>query len=436
MSDPTLVLFVAGTALLTIVICTRIPLGLVLAAVGFFGIAALHPRGFTAAIVIAGQQILNLALDFQFSVVPLFVLMGVFVARAGLAEDLYQTANAWIGHFKGGLAMATIAACGGFAAISGSSAASAATMARVAVPSMNRFRYEKGFSAGTVAAGGTMGILIPPSGALIVYGLLTEQDIGKLFIAGIGPGLLTVGLYLLAIKLVTLVAPAAAPRGERAEWCVRWRLLGGVWGVFVLFLLVLGGIYFGLVTTTEAGGLGAAGAFLFTLLRRRMTVSVLMDCLSESARITAMIFVVAFGALILNQFVNISGLPRSIATAIETWQLTNLEVILVIMGFFVVLGMFIDGFAMIFLTVPVFVPIVDALGFDLVWWGIVTVIAVEISLITPPIGLNVFVLKSMLPDVALGAIYRGIVPYFGADLIRIAVVILFPPVALYLPGLI
>ena len=435
MTDPTAALVIVGVGVLACVFFTRIPLAIVLMGAGYLGFAALHPKGLAAAGVVASQQILDLALDFQFSVVPLFVAMGVFVARAGLSDDLYEAAYAWFGHMRGGLAMATIAACGAFAAITGSSAASAATMAKVAVPPMNRHRYDPGFAAGTVAAGGTMGILIPPSGALIVYGLLTEQDIAKLFIAGIGPGLLQIVAYLLVVMAVGFLMPALAPRGERSSWRARLASLADVWGVIVLFMLVLGGLFFGLVTTTEAGGLGAVGALAFALLRRRMTWRIFIELLVEAARTTAMIFAVAFGALILNQFVNLSGLSGRVVETIEAWNLSPMAVVVVILLFYVILGMFIDGFAMIFLTVPVFVPVIQALGFDLVWWGIVLVMMVEISLITPPIGLNVFVIKSTLPEVPIGAIFRGIVPYFVADIVRLAIVVLLPPIALLLPGL-
>jgi C4-dicarboxylate transporter, DctM subunit len=435
MTDPTAALAIVGVGVLACVFFTRIPLAIVLMGAGYLGFAALHPKGLAAAGVVASQQILDLALDFQFSVVPLFVAMGVFVARAGLSDDLYEAAYAWFGHLRGGLAMATIAACGAFAAITGSSAASAATMAKVAVPPMNRHRYDPGFAAGTVAAGGTMGILIPPSGALIVYGLLTEQDIAKLFIAGIGPGLLQIVAYLLVVTAVGFLMPGLAPRGERSSWRARFASLADVWGVIVLFVLVLGGLFFGLVTTTEAGGLGAVGALAFALLRRRMTWRIFIDSLMEAARTTAMIFAVAFGALILNQFVNLSGLSGRVVATIEAMHLSPMVVVVVILVFYVILGMFIDGFAMIFLTVPVFVPVIQELGFDLVWWGIVLVMMVEISLITPPIGLNVFVIKSTLPEVPIGAIFRGIVPYFMADIVRLAIVVLLPPIALLLPGL-
>ena len=428
-----------GVAVLLVILFVGMPLGMSLMAVGFFGFAFVHPNGFDAAISVAGQQVLDLALNFQFSVLPLFILMGVFVARAQLSDDLYETSNKWLGHFRGGLAMATVAACGGFAAVSGSSAATAATMAKVAVPSMRRFKYSDSFSAGTVAAGGTMGILIPPSGALIIYGLLTEEDVAKLFMAGVVPGLVTVIAYISVIRLVTAIWPHAGPPGERASWNERWRSLYKVWGVLFLFLLIMGGIFLGVFTSTEAGGIGAVGALVFAIIRRKMSWRIFVNSLIEGARTTAMIFTVAFGALILNQFVNISGMPEDVLRFIEGLEATPLQVVLVIMAFYVILGMFIEGIAMIFLTVPIFVPVISQLGFEfhdvLIWWGIVLVMVVEVSLITPPIGLNVFILKSMLPEVPLTSIFKGIAPFFCADLVRLAIVVFFPPVALWLPSI-
>ena len=284
-----------------------------------------------------------------------------------------------------------------------------------------------------------MGILIPPSGALIIYGLLTEEDIAKLFVAGIIPGLITIGAYIGVILLVTTIWPHIGPRAERSSWEDRLSALYKVWGVLFLFFLIMGGIFFGVFTSTEAGGIGALGALVFAIARKRMSWKILYESLIEGARTTTIIFTVAFGTLILNQFVNLSGLPEAVLGFIESLNATPLQVVFVIIGFYIILGMFIEGIAMIFLTVPIFVPVISALDFGfpdvLIWWGIVLVMVVEMSLITPPIGLNVFILKSMLPEVPLSTIFKGIGPFFMADLIRIAIVIFFPAVALWLPNL-
>jgi C4-dicarboxylate transporter, DctM subunit len=410
-----------------------VPLGIVLFTVGFFGFALIHPAGLSAAAAMAGQQILGLTLDFQFSVLPLFILTGSFVNHANLSDDLYEAAHRWLGHRRGGLAMATITACAGFASVCHSSIATAATMARVAVPSMRRYHYSDWFSTGTVAAGGALGMLVPPSGALIVYGLLTEQDIAKLFIAALGPVLASIAVYFVVIWIVTLIKPQAGPRAERASWGERWRGLYKVWGVVALFLLIMGGITFGVFTATEAGGIGATGSLCLALLRRRMSWAIFYESLVDAATTTAMVFSVIFGALVLNQFVNISGMSESVLDFIQKLHATPTEVILIIMAFYVVLGMFIEGFALIFLTVPIFVPIVSALGYDLIWWGIVLVVVVEMSVLHPPLGLNIFVLKSLLPEVPLKQIYWGVIPFWMGDFLRLGLILAFPAIALALP---
>ena len=424
-----------AAGVLFLILTTRIPLGFILLLAGIVGIGVVHPRGMTMGVSIASNQIFDLALNFQFSVLPLFILMGVFVARAGLADDLFNMCYRWFGHLRGGLAISTVTACGGFAAITGSSAASAATMSRIAVPSMGRFNYDPGFSAGTVAAGGTVGILIPPSGALIVYGLLTETNIAHLFMAGLIPGIISVAAYVIAVGIVIRFRPQWGPRGEKADWASRFASVADVWGVVALFLLILFGIFFGLFTTTEAGGIGAGGALLFTILRRKMNLRTLIDSLMEAAKTSAMIFIVVAGALTITQFVNLSGVPAATVDAINGLGLSPLQTVFIIIVFYLVLGMFIDGFAMIFLTVPILVQVIDSIGLDLIWWGIVTVMLVEISLITPPVGLNLYILHSLNPEVPLGAIFRGIVPYFVADIFRLALIIFFPTVALYLPSI-
>ncbi len=410
-----------------------LPLGFALLSVGFFGLAII--RGLEPALTVVASEIIEIATNEGFAVLPLFILMGAFVNRAALSDDLYDASNAWLGHFRGGLAMATVAACGGFAAISGSSIATSATMAKVAIPSMRKYKYNDSLAAGTVAAGGTMGILIPPSAALIVYGILTETDIAALFIGGIFPGILTITLYILVISVVTRIWPHLGPPAEASSWLERIKSLGKIWGVLALFFLILGGIFFGLFTPSEAGGIGAVGALAFSIGRRKLSLRQFVAALIEAGRTTAMIFTVAFGALILNQFVNVAGLPSATSAFIDGLGFEPMGALLVILSFYIVLGMFIEGYSMIFLTVPIFVPVVAALGFDLVWFGIVLVMVVEISLITPPIGLNVFVMKSMLPDVPLYAIFKGIVPFFCADITRVLLVVFFPPIVMFLPEL-
>ena len=422
-----------GLAILLVVAFLGFPLGFSMLTVGFVGFGLL--RGFEPALKMVSQEIVGLALNFSFAVLPLFMLMGVFVARARLSDDLYEASNSWLGHFKGGLAMATVAACGGFAAVSGSSLASAATMAKVAISSMRRFGYADSLSAGTVAAGGTMGILIPPSSALIVYGILTETDIAKLFVGGILPGLLTITLYILVIAIVVRIWPKIGPPGLRSNWAERFSQLGKVWGVVALFILILGGIFMGVFTPSEAGGIGAAGALLFAIGRRKMSWAAFVASLLEAARTTAIVFTIAFGTLVLNQFVNIAGLPDAMVAFIQSLEVAPTTAVLMILLIYVVLRTVIEGFSLIFLTAPIFAPVMLSLGFDLIWFGIFMVMVVEISVITPPIGLNVFVLKSMLPEVPLYSIFRGILPFFCADIVRVVAILYFPIIVLFLPNL-
>ena len=420
-----------GFAFLFLIAFLGFPLGFAMFAVGGIGFAIL--RGTGPAMEMVVQQTMDVVLNTNFAVLPMFLLMGVFVYRAALSDDLYDAADAWLGHHRGGLAMATIAACGGFAAVSGSSLATVATMAKVAIPAMRKYNYSDSLAAGTIAAGGTLGILIPPSAALIIYGILTEEGIAELFAAGIIPGLISIILYIIVIRIVTHYRPEMGPKGDRTGWAERFRKLYRVWGIVLLFVMILGGISFGVFTPNEAGGIGAIGALLFALLRRRMNWRILFESLAEAAQTTAMVFMIAIGALVLNNFVALAGISSSVVGWIETLEFSQMTVLLIILAFYIILGTVIEGLAMIFLTVPIFVPVIEAMGFDLVWFGIVLVMVVEISLITPPIGLNVFVMKSMMPDVPLNVIFKGIVPFFCADIIRLALVVFFPILALWLP---
>ncbi|MCD7058630.1 TRAP transporter large permease [Pelagibacterium xiamenense] len=429
-----LVILVFGS-LLGLITFTRLPLGFVMLLTGGAGIAVLHPRGIPAGIAVAEQQIMDLALNYNFSVLPLFILMGVFVVKAGLAEELFEAARRWLGHYRGGLGLATVAACGGFSAMTASSAASTATMARLAIPEMDKYKYDQGFSSGTVAAGGTLGILIPPSGALIIYALLIEGSVAELFIAGVLPGILTALLYLLVVAAVARLAPQWAPSGPRFDWGARFSALWKIWVVLALFGIIMVGLVLGWFSPTEAGGIGAGGAFIFALVRRKLTWAIFVDALAEAAKLSTMIFIVAAGALVLNQFINLSGVTGDAVDFIQSLGLEPWQVIACLIIFYFLLGCMMDGFAMIFLTVPIIAPLVADLGYDLVWWGIVTVMVVEISLITPPIGMNVFLLKAMQPNLPVTEIYKGIFPYLAADFVRLALVLFIPAIALWLPSL-
>jgi C4-dicarboxylate transporter DctM subunit len=420
-----------GFAILLLLVFLGMPLGFAMILVGAGGFAMV--RNLTGALAMSSQQIVDISLNFGFSVLPLFVLMGAFVNRANLSQELYDAAHSWLGHRRGGLAMATVAACGGFAAISGSSLATAATMTKVAMPPMRRYGYDNGLAAGTIAAGGTLGILIPPSVPMVIYGILTETDIGELFMAGIVPGILLIVLYCASIAVVVRFNPESGPSAPRVPMRERWPYLARVWGVLLLFLVVMGGIYGGIFTPTEAAGIGAFGAMVFVLWRRRLTWPTMIGSLVEAGRTTGTIFTVGFGALIFSNFVNIAGLPRDLVAVIHAFELPPVGVVLMICLILIALGMIFDALAMILLMVPVFFPIVASLGLNPVWFGIIVIIVVEIGLITPPIGLNVFVVKSIVGDVPLGEIFRGIVPFVAASILGLLLIIFFPPIALVLP---
>ena len=389
--------------------------------------------GANAAAAMSAQITWDTLSSYTLSVLPLFVLMGNFVNHSGLSRELYDASNAFIGHRRGGLAMATILASGGFAAVCGSSIATAATISTVALPSMRRYGYSPALSTGSIAAGGTLGILIPPSVIMVIYGSMTETSIGHLFIAGIIPGILAVLLYMAAIAIFTAINPDAGPAGPRVAWRERFTALRQVWMVLTLFLIVIGGIYLGVFTPTEAAGIGAAGAFIAALLRRSMTFSDFMHILFDSARTSAALMAVLVGALIFSNFVNITGAPEIIVNALKAVDVPPLAVMALILLFYLVLGCVFDALAMILLTVPIFFPLVMALGFDPVWFGIIVVVVVELSLITPPIGMNLFVIHSVARDIPMTTIYRGILPFILVDIVRLALLVLFPWLILFLP---
>ena len=423
---------ILGFAVVLALAFLGVPLGYVLLLVGIGGFATL--RGIDPALSMAGQQIIHIATNHELSVLPLFCLMGSFIHRSRMSEDLYDAANAFVGHRRGGLAMATIAACAGFAAVSGSSVATAATMSRVAMPPMRRYRYADSLAAGAIAAGGTLGILIPPSVPMVIYGLLTETDIGRLFIAGILPGLLLTALFMLSIYAVVAIRPGWGPSGERVPWRGRLRTLWKVWAILTLFLIVLGGIYLGVFTPTEAAAIGATGAFAFTLGRGAFSIGETFGALVEAARITAMLFVVLFGALTFSNFITLSGMVSQLVAWLEALNLSPLGVVAMMCVIYLILGAVFDSLAMLLLTVPIFFPIVTSLGLDPIWFGIVVIIVIEAGLISPPIGINVFVVQSVLPDVSLWRIYAGVWPFLLAMIAALALVLVFPSISLFLPG--
>lgn len=410
-----------------------IPIALAMLLVGLIGIALTISEG--AAMGMIGQLPINTTMSYELSVLPMFILMGVFVTRARMSEDLYRLSHGFIGHMRGGLAAATILACGGFSALSGSSIATAATMAKVAIPEMRRYGYADGFAAATVAAGGTLGILIPPSVILVLYGITTGTDIGALFIAGILPGLLAIVLYIVAIRITSQIDPTCAPAAPRADWAERLGNLRSVGPILMLFVAIIGGLYLGVITPTEAGGVGATGALIFAIWRRTMSPRSFIESLIETVTTTASLFLVLIGALVFSNYMNLLGLPVALSTLIQDLGLGPTAVIFVMLMIYLVLGMFMESLSMILLTIPIFFPIVSDLGFDPVWFGIFAVMVTELSMITPPVGLNLFVITSTNSDLPAGAVYRGVIPFVIADILRIAIIIAIPAIVTVLPTL-
>ncbi|MDT8465410.1 TRAP transporter large permease [Alcaligenes nematophilus] len=420
-----------GFAAMLLLIFLRVPVAFSMALVGFIGVGIM--RNWPSAYAMTGAVVRESGFQYLLSVLPLFILMGNFITQAKLSKELYAAAYAFLGHRKGGLAMSTVVACGGFGAVCGSSLATAATMSKVAYPEMRRLGYSRALASGSIAAGGTLGILIPPSIVMMVYAILTEQSIGKMFAAGILPGLLAIIFYLLAVRWTIWRDPNAGPPGERMSWKERLLALRDVWGVLVLFIIVMGGIYGGIFSSTEAAGIGACGAFLFALLRGRLTWQVLSNVLVESARTTGMLFMVLIGALLFSSFINFTSMPGDLQDWVQQFDMSPIVVILLICAIYIVLGSVLESMSMVLLTVPIFYPLVQHLGFDLIWFGIIVVVVTEISFITPPVGMNVMVLKSLLPDVKMSTLYRGVIPFVVADVFRLAVLLAFPVISLLLP---
>ena len=420
--------FVALFALMLL----RVPVGMAMGLVGVCGYSYIAGSG--PALKLIGQTSMRTVTDYTFGVIPMFMLMGAFVSVSGVSRELFRAANAFIGHLRGGLGVATVLACGGFAAICGSSVATAATFSSVAYPEMRRFGYPQSFSTGVIAAGGTLGAMLPPSTVLAVYAILTQQDIGKLFMAGIVPGLLAMGMYVLTIFIIVRVRPDWLPRGPATSWAERFAGLKDVWAPLLLFVFVIGGLYGGFFTPTEAGGVGATGAFLLGVLRGKLDRAGILEALLSATRTAAAVFTVLIGALIFGYFLTITQTPQKLTGFLTQLGLGSYGVLALIMLMYLVLGCLMDAMAMIILTVPIIFPVIVQLGFDPIWFGIIIVMTVELGLIHPPVGMNVFVIKSVVHDVSFMTIFKGVIPFVLTDILRLIILIAFPMIALWLPG--
>ena len=423
---------VLGFAAMFVLMLLRVPIGIAMGAVGVIGFGYLTDFG--PALNLLAQSSIRTATDLGFGVVPLFLLMGAFATASGMSRELFAVAHSFLGHFRGGLGIATIAASGGFAAISGSSVASAATFATVAYPEMQRYGYSAKFATGVIAAGGTLGIMIPPSVVLAIYGIITEQDIGKLFIAGIVPGILATAMNIATINVMAFANPAQFPAAPRASWPERWQALRSVWAILLLFVFVIGGIYGGLFTPTEAAGMGAGGAYLISLARGRLSIADTIECLVTTVRTSASVFTILIGALIFGYFLTITQTPQKLTDFITHIGLGPYEVLFLVMLMYLALGCILDAMAMIILTIPIIFPAMMGLGFDPIWFGVIIVMTVELGLITPPVGMNVYVINSVIKNVSLSTIFLGVLPFVLTDIVRLAILIAFPILSIWLPS--
>lgn len=422
-----------GFAGLLVLCFLGFPLGFSTLLAGLAGFAYMRGWDWHAALTMMAQQIVDTGANYGLSVIPLFLLMGVFIHRANISEDLFEASNALVGRYRGGLAQSTVLACAGFAAVSGSSLATAATMTKVAMPHMRRYGYDDALSSGVIAAGGTLGIMIPPSVPLVIYGLVAEQDIGKLFIAGICPGILLVMLYMAAVLAVVWRRPDYGPAGAAVPRVERLRAYLNVWPVVLLFVLVLGGIYFGVFTATEASGIGATGAAAFAWWRRRLrSFEQLYESLLEACRTTAALFIVIFGAQVFSNFIDLSGLPNALVDMVEAMRLSAMGTVFAICVICILLGMIFEAIGILLIIVPVFLPILIFQDVNLIWFGIIMVLVVELGLVTPPIGMNVFTVHAMMPDIRLARIFSGVMPFVAVDLVALGLLFAFPAIATWL----
>jgi len=422
----------AGMIVLLVLLAIRMPVGLALLSVGFAGIAYLN--GLNAATATMATTAYTLSNSYLLVIVPLFVLMGNVASVSGMSRSLFDAALAWIGGFRGGLASAAVVGCAGFAAVSGSSVATAMTMGRVALPQMARIGYKDRLATGAVAAGGTLGILIPPSAGFVLYALLTEESVGRLFIAGVVPGLLLTVLFVVTITLWVRFNPELAPQTESADWRERWRTLIRAAPLILVICISIGGIYLGVFTPTEAAGIGAFVISILALAMGRMRIRDFGPVLLDSTKTTAAIFMIAIGASVLGPFLALSALPADLLAFLTAAGFTGFWTLILILVSYILLGTFLEAFSMLVITVPIFAPIIAGFGYDLVWFGVLIVVVVEMGMITPPVGLNVFVVKSVAENTSLGEIFIGVMPFWIAMMAGLALLIAFPQISLFLPN--
>jgi C4-dicarboxylate transporter, DctM subunit len=422
---------VIGVVVLIIFFLLRVPVAFTMALVGLVGLVIVGSP--EAAYALLSRDFWGTFSNYNLSVLPMFVFMGSIAFYSGISGRLYNVAYKFVGQFRGGLALATVFACALFGAMCASTIAAAAAMGKVTIPEMDKYGYDKSLSTGCVAAAGTLAILIPPSGILIIYGILIEESIGKLFAAGIIPGILLTILLALAVFILVRVKPGMAPAGQKTTWTERFKSLGGVTEMIILFAFVMGGLFLGWFTPTEAGAAGAAGALLIALARRSLTWKGLLSALDETARLTAMVYLIIAAATIFGKFMSLSQIPAALAQWVNALPLPPAAIIGMIIVGYLIGGCFMDSLPMITLTVPILYPVILDLGFSSIWFGIIIVLVVEMGAITPPVGINVFTIKGIAPDVPLGTIFKGIFPFLGAIVVCTTLLIIFPQIVLFLP---
>ena len=411
----------------------RVPVAIAMGVTGIAGFGAV--AGWMPAINLLANVPLSVITDYNLSVIPMFVLMGAFASYGGMSRELYEAGRTWLGHFRGGLALASVFSCAGFAAINGSSVATTATMTQIALPEMRRGGYDAGLSAGMIAAGGTLGIMIPPSVIFVLYGIMTEIEITELFAAGVIPGLMAVVFYSLLISYLSKKYPHLLPRGEKFSWTARWHSVRGLWAIFFLFLMVLGGIYTGIFTVQEAAGVGAIGALVIGVIRGQLRMPEIRGALVQALRVSSAIMLIVIGAYLFGYFLTVTQFTQNAVEFLVELPIGAYGVLALIMLCYLVLGAVMDELAMLLLTVPIVVPAIVALGFDPVWFGVILVMAVTLGLISPPVGMNVFVINSIARDVPLVSIYKGTLPFISMDIIRLIILCAFPALSLWLPGI-
>ncbi|WP_417583443.1 TRAP transporter large permease [Pelagibacterium sp.] len=423
---------IGGFAALFIMMFLRVPVGIAMSIVGVVGFGLL--TNWSSAFSLLSQSPYSSVTDFNLTVIPMFILMGAFATGSGMSRDLFTASRAWLGHWRGGLGVATIATCGGFSAINGSSVATAATMTQIALPELKRAGYGDKLATGMIAAGGTLGIMIPPSVIFVLYAVITEQDVARLFMAGVVPGILGIVMYIITIRLVMLFRPDQVPMADPLPLSARFATLRHVGAPVLLFASVIGGLYGGVFTVSEAAGVGAVGALIIGVLQRRLGPSDILECLVLSLRTSAAILMIVIGAYLFGYFLTITQTTQNIIDFLVALPVGPYGVLLLIVLVYIVLGALMDELAVVLVTVPIVYPAIIQLGFDPVWFGVVVVMTCTLGMITPPVGMNVFVINSLAKDVSLGNIYRGVAPFIFSDLIRLFLICAFPALSLFLPS--